>query len=708
MRARNRALLVVCLACVAAAGVALTIAIKASEAFAWRFRVVQAKLTGELPELPLLDLGRWLAPNSPVYLEPLAEIANVHSGIRNPLSDTASVERGSQVYGRVCARCHGDNARGGAGPGLISLISATTDWAFFSAVKWGRRGTAMAAQPLSDVEIWQTHAYLRQFALASSGGDAPATSSGRRRIDVPAESILAPSDRAHEWLTYAGNYAGHRHSSLSQISRRNVRDLRVAWVAQLRSADLSLEASPIVAGGLIFVTESPEGVVALDARNGDRVWQYRRPVRSGVPLCCGSPNRGVAILGDSVFVATLDAYLVALDTSTGRKKWETKVADFRDGYSMTGAPLAISDRVIVGVAGGEFGIRGFLAAFSATDGRLLWKFYTVPGPGEPGHESWAGESWKAGGAPTWTIGAYDPKLDLIYWGVGNPAPVYQGDARTGDNLFSNSVLALEAGSGKLRWHFQFTPGDEHDWDAVQQPVLTDLLWEGQRRAVLLFANRSGFFYVIDRQTGQFLLARPFVKQTWAAGFKPNGRPILRLEARPSRTGTLVWPNVGGGTNWWPPSYDESRRLLYVPTVDAASIFFRSEARFDKGKEFLASASQLAANYPASTAIKAIQAETGDIRWEAQLEGGGPEVLRSVGGVLSTAGGLVFVGYRDKFIAFDADTGGELWQFRVGGPISAPPVAYASDQTQFVAVMGGHSLFVFALPPSAQAYASRER
>lgn len=679
---------------------ALAIAVNTSDEVAWRARVVRAKLLGALPEIPFPALIRWLVPGSPVYLAPLAEFPNVHAGISNRLIDDESAEEGSRLYGKHCAHCHGENARGGAGPDLLSSLATTTDWAYFSAVKWGRAGTAMAAQSLSDREIWQSHAFVRRLALRSSGGDKGPSSATHATVNVAPESILAASERSHEWLTYAGNYAGHRHSRLSQISRRNVRNLRVAWIAQLRSADAYLEASPIVAGGLIFVTESPEGVVALDAGTGAKVWHYHRPVPANLPLCCVSANRGVAILRDSVFVQTLDAHLVALDASTGRKKWTTKVADSRDGYSMTGAPLALGDRVVVGVAGGEFGIRGFVAAFSAADGRLLWKFYTVPGPGEPGHETWANDSWKTGGASTWTTGAYDPELDLIFWGVGNPAPDFQADARAGDNLFGNSVIALDAKSGKLKWHFQFIPGGQHDWDAVQQPVLADVALRGQRRPVVLWANRNGFFYVLDRRTGEFLFSKPFVKQTWASGFDPSGRPILRPEARPSPTGSLVWPAVGGGTNWWPPSYDERRRLLYVPAVDAASIYFRGEARYERGKEFVGGGTKVAANHPVATSIKAIDVETGDTRWEAELmRGGASDVYRQVGGVLSTAGGLVFAGYRDEFFAFDAEDGGRLWQIRVGGLINAAPVAYAIDGTQYVAIMAGHSLFAFALPAS---------
>ncbi len=684
---------------IAFVAVGLAIVVARSDALSWRARVVHAKLSGHLPEVPLRELVRWLAPNSPVYLEPLAESPNVHAGVQNSFGrDRDAAESGRLVFGKSCAGCHGDAGRGLAGPDLVASVGNTTDWAFFSATKWGRPGTAMAAQPVTDLEIWQTHAYLRGLAVnsADTGDNGPPLP--HKTINVHPQSIVAASDTPQDWLTYAGNYAGHRHSALSQITKDNVGALRVAWIAQLRSADQWLEASPIAAGGLLFVTESPGGVVALDARTGRKVWQFRRAPPSNLLLCCGSVNRGVAILGDKIFVATIDARLIALDANTGRMIWETPVAENRDGYAMTGAPLALKDKVVVGISGSDHGARGFIAAFEASDGRLLWKFHTVPGPGEPGHDTWSGDSWKVGGAATWSTGAYDPKRDLIYWGAGNPAPAHHGGVRKGDNLFANSVVALDASSGKLRWHYQFTPADENDWDAVQQPVLARIPWQGEPRDVVLWANRNGFFYTLDRESGKFLSATAFVKQTWADGFDESGRPLRRPASRPTSTGALVWPWVGGGTNWWPPSYDSERRLLYVATVDGASIYFRDDnVRFERGRLFMGGISNNATNQPTTVAIKAIAVDTGEVRWQAPLAQGAV-VHRVVGGVLSTATGLAFAGYRDEFFAFDSDTGEKVWQLRLGGEINAAPVSYAVDGQQFIAVMAGHSLFTFSLPP----------
>lgn len=690
MRLRNR-LSILLFAFLLLAAAALAILINRSDSLAWRAEVLRAKLAGDLPQIPLGVLIRWLAPGSPVYLENLAAMPNVNAGIQNNVFDDQAAKRGEQLYAGQCASCHGESAQGKSGPDLIASIERGTDWSFLSTVKWGRPGTAMAAQPLSDLEIWQVHAWLRKTALRPD--DVAAASS--YQVNVPPEALLAASQRSPEWLTYSGNYAGHRHSGLNHISRETIGDLRVAWVVQLEQNNL--QATPIVAGGLMFVT-APQRVFALDAKTGERVWQHERPVSPELPLCCGTPNRGVAILGDTVYVTTLDAHLIALDAATGRKKWEIQAADSREGYTMTGAPLALKDKVVAGVAGGEFGTRGFIAAFSADDGKLVWKFNTVPGPGEFGHDTWKGESWKRGGAPAWTTGAYDSKLDLVYWGVGNPSPPHNNEVRAGDNLFSNSVVALEAKTGKLKWHFQFTPADEHDWDSAQQPILAEIAWQGEQRAVLLLANRNGFFYALDRETGQFLYAKAFVKQTWASGFEPTGRPIVRPESKSTSAGVLVWPAGGGATNWWPPSYDPARQLVYVPAVDAATIYFRGDTPFEKGKLWLGGNAVFAANHPASAAIKALDAASGEIRWVAPLDPG-PNALRIIGGVLSTAGGLVFAGYGEDLFVFDSDTGEVVWKMRLGGLIRAAPVSYSVDGRQFVALLAGSSLFSFTLGDS---------
>ena len=670
---------------------------------AWRLEVLVAKSRGDLKQIPLFDLLAWMAPQSPIYLAGLADNSNPHAAIQNRFIGSDDVEQGKIVYGKHCGQCHGDAGRGNSAPNLVAALEVKSDWNFFSATKWGLDGTSMPAQPLTDVQIWQAHAYLRNEALSAAGRPDMGSWKGGVRADVfvKPQEIIDSDKLSAQWLTYAGNYLGHRHSPLLEIAKGNVRNLRLAWVAQLRQRDRELQVSPIVAGGVMYVTESRDGVVALDAKTGEVIWTFRRPVPDGLSLCCGAPNRGVAILGKTVYVATIDAYLVALDANTGKQRWIAKVADYGDGYSMTGAPLALRDRVVVGVAGGIFGSRGFLAAFNAEDGRQLWKFNTVPGPGEMGHETWIGDSWKTGGAPTWTVGSYDAEQDLVFWGTGNPAPVFHGEARRGDNLFSNSVVAIEAKSGRLRWHYQFTPGDDHDWDSAQQPILAEIEWQGNKRSVVLWANRNAFFYALDRKSGEFLFAKPFVKQTWNEGFDAKGRPRVAASAKPSASGSLVWPATMSATNWWPPSYDRARQLVFVPSSDAAGIYFQAdEVKFKRGERFDGGAATFySPNQPATAYVKAIDAQTGEIRWQTVLGSGSENFVWTVGGVLSTGGGVVFAGYRDVFRSFDADSGEELWRMNLGARVRGSPMSFAIDGQQYIAVAAGSSLFAFRLPAS---------
>jgi len=663
----------------------------------WRVKVLALKLTGGLGEIPLVNLVGWLAPGSPVHLENLDENPNLHFSLRNRMERREDVERGKDLYVKTCHQCHGEGGRGESGPDLVSSVISKSDWAFFSTAKFGRAGTSMPAQPLSDADLWRVHAYVRDEALASEAAAAGASAT-RAQVDVPPEAILAADATPESWLTYAGNYAGHRHSGLTQLSKASVKSLTLAWVAQLAPIDRELQVSPIVAGTTMYVTQSREGVVALDVKTGATRWTYRRAVRAQVASCCGMPNRGVAVLGSTVFVATIDAYLVALDANTGKQKWITKVADVGEGYAMTGAPLALADRLIVGVSGGEYGARGFIAAFNAADGKRLWRFYTIPGPGEPGHDTWAGDSWKTGGGPTWTTGAYDPALDLVYWGVGNPSPEFIASVRRGDNLFSNSVVALNGKTGRLKWHYQFTPADEHDWDSNQQPVLANIAWRGVTRSVVLWANRNGFFYALDRKNGRFLFAEPFVKQTWNEGFDPNGRPRPIATASPTVSGTVVAPSLSSAANWWPPSYDPSRQLMFLNTAEAAGVFFKSESvTFTQGEPFEGGGS-MQGNQPTQPYMKAVDVNSGKVRWQTALEHDSRSSW-SMGGVLSTAEGVVFSGFRDMFHAFDADTGRLLWQMRLGGAVRGSPISYSVDGTQYVAVAAGHSVFVFTPAPT---------
>lgn len=675
------------------------IAAFASHDVAWRLIVLKHKMSGKIPELPFPLLFKWIRPGSPVYLGGLAKNPNINLAVVNLLNDRQSIEAGARIYGRTCVECHGDNATGRTGPSLLDAVANLTDWKFFATVKWGRPRTIMMPQQLSELEIWQVNAFIKKTAIDVSLAKR-ASSPGLAPVQPVTSQMLLSSVQSNDWLVYAGGYASQRHSHQNQITRLNVQNLRLAWAAQLNSADPSLEATPIVAGDRMFVTESPQGVTALDVRTGNVLWEFQRPVPDNIPLCCGSQNRGVALLNDTIYVPTLDAHLIALDANTGNKRWDVTVGKWQDGYSMTGAPLAIDDRIIVGVGGGDFGIRGFIAAYSAKDGALLWKCYTIPGPGEPGNETWVGDAWMHGGGATWTTGSYDPDLGLVYWGTGNPAPVFINTPRAAGSLFTASVIAVDVHTGRLRWYYQFTPADDHDWDATQQLILADVPWQGATRPALFQANRNGFFYGLDRQTGQFLLAKPFAKQTWASGFTSEGRAIVREDSHPSRSGSVVWPAAGGATNWWPATFDPRRNLLFVPSVDAASIYFHDQPpHFAVGKNYGGSSYQRTANVTVTVAIRAIDVTSGDIRWDLTLANGSSDVRGEMGGMLSTDGDLVFGAYAGKFFALDADTGKRLWDTPLGALIHAPPITYQIDGIQYLSLVAGRTVFTFTLPVS---------
>lgn len=665
----------------------------------WRANVVGLKLKGDIPEIGTLQLLRWLVPGSPVYLGALDTHPKVDAAVQSLLKDDQqAMKSGANVFKERCALCHGGDGRGAAAPNLVSFVSRSTDWSFFSVVKWGRSGTAMAPQPLTDSQVWETHAYLRDMSRAWVEDMKKAAPPGPK-VNVPFASI-PDVGAGDEWLTYSGDLMGHRHSLLTQITPSNVKHLRLAWAAQLRPAVKPLTVTPIVANGVLYITEAPDGVIALNARTGEQIWRFDRPLDpSKLPLCCGAFNRGVAILDNRVFVATLDSFLVALDASTGERLWEVEVAPASEGYSMTSAPLALDGHIVVGVAGGEYGIRGFVSAYSPVDGRRLWKWDAIPGPGEPGHETWEGDSWKTGGASTWTIGAYDKERDWIYWTVGNPWPPLDTRVREGDNLYSDSVVALERTTGKMQWYFQFTPNDGHDWDATQQVILTDIDWKGESVPALLMASRNGFYYALDRRDGTFLRATAFVKQTWAKSFDENGRPRRDASILPSPEGTLVWPWMHGGTNWWPPSYDAKRKLHFVPTVDAATLYFLIGTKYTSGNLIMGGTTQHATNQPSSMGIKALDPVTGEQKWFAKLDHGDFWHFSRIPGVVSTAGGIVVAGFMDRMSILNSDTGEEIWKFRPGGPLNSGPMTYAMDGVQYIAFTAGTTLMVWSLPPA---------
>ena len=527
------------------------------------------------------------------------------------------------------------------------------------------------------------------------------------RAQVSNERLLRTADEPHNWLMYSGTYASQRYSTLRQINPANVKTLEQKWVFQAESLE-KFETTPLVVDGIMYITQAPSDALALDAKTGRVFWIYRHYPSPDVKPCCGSVNRGLAILGDTLFLATLDAHLVALDAKTGRPLWNTKVANASAGYAMTVAPLIVKDKVIIGVAGGEFGIRGFIAAYSVNNGREVWRFNTIPGPGEPGHETWQGQgdAWEHGGGSIWTTGSYDPVLNLTYWGTGNPGPDWNPAQRSGDNLYSDSVVALDADTGKLKWFYQFTPNDPYDYDSTQVPVLVDATWKGTARKLMMWANRNGFFYVLDRQTGEFLVGYPFVKVNWASGLDTKGRPVQT----PQPEGSPTFPGVQGATNWYSPSYSPRTGLFYVSAwEDYASVFVKEDQKYEEGRRFVGgrptSPIPGGQNVPSLKrgpinvwteaaghgAIVAIDPRTGEKKWKFLMT----DVTDS--GILTTVTDLLFAGGREGYFhALDARNGALLWKASLGGQVASGPMTYQVEGKQYVTVAAGHSLFTFAL------------
>ncbi len=506
------------------------------------------------------------------------------------------------------------------------------------------------------------------------------------------DRLVNAADEPHNWLMYSGTFDSQRFSRLNQINTENAATLELKWAHHIPQLDRN-ETTPLVVDGVMFITESPSNLTAVDAATGRPYWRYEHALPDDLRVCCGRNNRGVAILGETLYMSTLDAHLVGIDARSGSLLWNTEVADYQQGYSKTAAPLIVKDKVVTGIAGGEFGIRGFLDAYDANTGTREWRTYTIPGPDNPDNRSWAGDSWRTGGSPTWITGSYDPELNLVYWGTGNPGPDYNGEVREGDNLYADSVLALDGDTGDMSWYFQFTPHDVHDWDAIQIPVLADIEIDGTPRKTMLWANRNAFYYTLDRETGEFLVGKAFARQTWAEGLDENGRPIRRPNMFPSAEGTLVSPTAGGATNWWSPAFSPRTGLLYVNAFDGEAEFFIRDEEYRAGDRYTGGGTDSPLpidNY--ASAIRALDPTTGDLQWEFPIK------ARSRAGVLATAGDLVFSGSVDGyFYALDAVTGEELWHIPLSGRMNANPMTYAVDGQQYVTMPVGNVVYTFGLP-----------
>ena len=508
---------------------------------------------------------------------------------------------------------------------------------------------------------------------------------------LPYARLANAKAEPQNWLTYWGDFQGDHFSELSQVNTGNVTQLQARWVAPM-PGDSVMESTPLVVDGVMYVAGAPGDVAAFDARSGLLLWRFHRKQDVTNPYQINPFNKGVAVLDGRVFFGTLDNNLIALDAHTGRELWEKNVNDTMAGYTITGAPLALHDKLIVGISGGEMGVRGYLDAYDPATGKQLWRFYTTPGPGEPGNDSWAGDSWKIGGAPTWLTGSYDSETNSLIWGTGNPAPDFNTESRKGDNLYSDSVIALDADTGKLKWYYQFTPNDPHDWDSTEDMVLADQVLDGKPRKLLIHADRNGMFYVLDRTDGKFLWAKPFVRQSWNLGFDKNGRPIIDPNSEATSTGHAVFPS--SGTNFAAPSYDKKSGLFYVPFHDAQGFAVSAPAVYERGKLYVGrGVGTPPKDLLAGQGVKAIDSHTGKEVWKFQTTRDAASA-----GVLGTRGGLVFAATAEgQFIALNAQTGKLLWNFRTGIPITASPMSYAEDGHQFVAVTAGNQVYSFALP-----------
>jgi alcohol dehydrogenase (cytochrome c) len=539
-------------------------------------------------------------------------------------------------------------------------------------------------------------ALLALSGLLRGQGGPPPVNKEAVISPVPFDRILSANQKEpRNWLTYSGGFSSQRHSELTQITPENAKDLTLKWVFQARSLEKH-EVTPLVVDGVMYTVQGINDVIALDAKTGRTIWTHAYKPSPDARNCCGQETRGLAILGDKVFLAALDTHMIALDAKTGKEVWNVQVADPKEKYSFTHAPLVIKDKVIEGTAGGEFGIRGFIVALDAETGQEAWRFYTVPGPGEPGNETWAGDSWKHGGGSVWVTGSYDPATNLTFWGVGNPGPDWNGDARLGDNLYSCSVVALDADTGKLKWYYQFSPHNEFDWDSTQVPVLADMQWKGSPRKVMLWANRSGMFYVLDRTTGEFLLGKPFVKVNWNTGFDEKGRPIRAPGIEPTKEGTLVYPGNQGATNWYNPSYSPQTGLFYIPTWENSSSTYvkdQEPPEFHSGQTFSGAFPKGGSTSDDFfSAIRAIDPKTGEKKWDFRLSAPQTEA-----GVLTTASNVLFSGGRDgQFYALDARDGKLLWETNLGPSVSAGAMTFSVDGKQYVSVQAGPSLFTFSL------------
>ena len=542
-----------------------------------------------------------------------------------PAVAAQNVDSGRQSFVTRCASCHGTDGNGGElGPAIAARAVLRTNDELRAVLRSGFPAAGMPAfATLTDAEAGDLVAFIRTLRprsnvvpeksrfMLTDGRSVEGLVLNRTHGDI---QVLGSDQRLHllraegeryravtsqsDWTSYNGGPNGTRYSTLAQIDRSNVERLAPKWIFSLPNTARP-QVTPVVAGGVMYVTSAKEAW-ALDAGSGREIWHYQRPRTKGlIGNAAGGANRGVGVAGDRVFMVTDHAHIVALDRHTGALVWDTEMADWRQNYNATGAPLPVGTLVITGTSGGDEGVRGFVAAFDQATGKEAWRFWTVPAPGERGSETWQGKGIAHPGGSTWMTGAYDPSLDLVYWPIGNPGPDLIGDDRLGDNLYTDSVVALDAKTGALKWHFQFTPHDVWDYDAQEPLALVDTTWQGRPRKLLIQVNRNGFFYVLDRANGEFLFGTSVVKNvTWAKGLDAKGRPLRVEGMEPSREGKRVCPSLDGATNWYSTSFNPLTNLYYVQTNDKCGIFTRTDQEWAAGRGFMGGSFRQAPDEPA--------------------------------------------------------------------------------------------------------------
>ena len=639
--------------------------------------------------------------------------------LASPLATAQAPDPGRQVFVARCAGCHGTDGNGGElGPGISTRVPTRTDQELTTLFRQGLPASGMPAfANMTETELAALIPFLR--TLKPRAGTAPpratvtvagAALSGlvlnQSQFDM---QLLGDDRKLHllrksstqtravtsqaDWTSYNGGAAGSRYSTLTQITKSNAASLAPKWIFSLRNTN-GLQVTPIVSDGVMYVTYANE-CYALDAGSGREIWHYQRARTKGlVGNAAGGANRGASVAGDRLFMVTDHDHIIALNKYTGALLWETEMADWRQNYNATGAPLPIGNLVVTGTSGGDEGVRGFVAAFDQATGKEVWRFWTTPKRGEPGSETWQGKGLDHPAGTTWMTGAYDAALDTVYWTVGNPGPDLYGEDRLGDNLYTDSVVALDAKTGALKWHFQFTPHDVWDYDAEETPALVDAMWDGQPRKLMVQANRNGFFYVLDRTNGKFLFGTQYVKNvTWATGLDANGRPLRVPNMEPTLEGKRVCPSLDGASNWYSTSFNPITNLYYVQTNDKCGIFTKIPADWEAGKGFMGG-SFAPAPEPAQRLLRAIDIHTGKAVWTLPQTG----AVNSWGGVLSTAGGVVIFGEDSgALMAADAATGKALWSFQTSALWKASPMTYMFDNKQYVAVAAGSNIIAFGLP-----------